>query len=38
MARFYVSSTSSDLTELRSEVYQALRRLDHDPVAMEDYV
>jgi hypothetical protein len=38
VARFYISSTYSDLVEFRSEVYRTLRRIGHDAVAMEDYV
>jgi hypothetical protein len=38
MAKFYISSTYSDLRECREAVYRALRRLGHDAVAMEDYV
>ena len=38
MARIYVSSTYGDLKEHREKVYRALRQLDHDVVAMEDYV
>jgi hypothetical protein len=38
MARIYVSSTYGDLKDHREQVYRALRQLDHDVVAMEDYV
>ena len=38
MARIYISSTYSDLKEHREKVYQTLRRMQHDGVAMEDYV
>ena len=38
MARIYVSSTFSDLKECRAAVYDALRALRHDVMAMEDYV
>ncbi len=38
MARIYISSTYSDLKEHREKVYQTLRRMQHDAVAMEDYV
>ncbi|HEU0077164.1 MAG TPA: DUF4062 domain-containing protein [Longimicrobiaceae bacterium] len=38
MAKFYLSSTYADLQGYRSEVYQTLRRMGHDAVAMEDYV
>jgi hypothetical protein len=36
--RIYVSSTYGDLKEHREKVDRALRRLDHDVVAMENYV
>ncbi len=38
MARIYVSSTYRDLTDYREEVYRTLRKMNHDAVAMEDYV
>lgn len=38
MAKIYVSSTFSDLKECRAAVYDALRALRHDVIAMEDYV
>ncbi|NEP00507.1 MAG: DUF4062 domain-containing protein [Symploca sp. SIO2E9] len=38
MARIYISSTYSDLKEHREKIYQTLRRMRHDAVAMEDYV
>lgn len=38
MAKIYISSTYSDLTEYREAVYRALRRMGHDVIAMEDYV
>ncbi len=38
MARIYVSSTFSDLTEYRANVSLALKRLGHEDVAMEYYV
>ena len=38
MARIYVSSTFSDLEEVRKEVSLALRRLGHENVALEYYV
>jgi hypothetical protein len=38
MAKIYVSSTYSDLKECRAAVYDALRALRHDVIAMEDYV
>ena len=37
MARIYVSSTFSDLKEYREQVRLALRRMDHEDVAMEYY-
>src|SRR5215216_2456073 len=36
--RIYISSTYGDLKEHREKVDRALRRLDHDVVAMENYV
>ena len=38
MARIYISSTFSDLVEAREAVYGALRKMQHDVIAMEDYV
>jgi hypothetical protein len=38
MARIYLSSTFSDLEAHREAAYDALRSLQHDVVAMEDYV
>ena len=38
MARIYVSSTYGDLKEHREQIYRTLRQLNHDVVAMEDYV
>jgi tetratricopeptide (TPR) repeat protein len=38
MAKIYVSSTFSDLKECRAAVYTALRKMNHDVIAMEDYV
>ncbi len=38
MVRIYISSTYSDLKECREKVYHKLRELQHDVVAMEDYV
>lgn len=38
MAKIYVSSTYSDLKEYREKVYHKLRELQHDVIAMEDYV
>ena len=35
--RIYISSTYGDLKEHREKVDRALRRLDHDVVAMENY-
>ncbi len=37
MARIYLSSTYSDLKDCRVLAYQALRKLGHDVVSMEDY-
>src|SRR5260370_42604038 len=37
MARIYISSTLTDLREVRVEVYKAIRRLGHLSVAMEDW-
>ena len=36
--KVYVSSTYSDLVDYRTAVYDALRRLRYDVLAMEDYV
>lgn len=38
MAKIYLSSTYGDLKECREKVYDALRALRHDVIAMEDYV
>jgi hypothetical protein len=38
MARIYISSTFTDLKDCRERVARALRRLQHDVVAMEEYV
>jgi tetratricopeptide (TPR) repeat protein len=38
MTRIYVSSTYSDLVEHRQQVYDILRKMRYDVVAMEDYV
>jgi CheY-like chemotaxis protein len=38
MAKIYLSSTFIDLEEYRSAVYDVLRRMQHDVIAMEDYV
>ena len=37
MAKIYISSTYSDLKDFRAETYRALRKLQHDVIAMEDY-
>jgi hypothetical protein len=38
MTRIYISSTFSDLKDCREVVYDTLRKLRHDVIAMEDYV
>jgi hypothetical protein len=38
MAKIYLSSTYEDLKEYRDVVYRALRQMQHDVIAMEDYV
>ena len=38
MSRVYVSSTFEDLKEHRECVYHQLRLVNHDVIAMEDYV
>jgi hypothetical protein len=38
VVRIYISSTYSDLKECREKVYHKLRELQHDVIAMEDYV
>ena len=38
MAKIYISSTPSDLEECREAVYRMLRRMQHNVIAMEDYV
>ena len=38
MAKIYISSTYSDLSECREAVYRNLRSHRHDVIAMEDYV
>jgi hypothetical protein len=38
MARIYISSTFQDLQEERNAAAQAIRRLRHEALAMEDYV
>jgi hypothetical protein len=37
-AKIYISSTFSDLEAYREKVYRALRKVQHDVIAMEDYV
>jgi hypothetical protein len=37
MAKVYLSSTFSDLEDCRKQVYEALRQMRHDVIAMEDY-
>lgn len=37
-AKIYISSTFSDLEPYRDKVYRALRKMQHDVIAMEDYV
>lgn len=36
--KIYISSTFSDLIDFRETVYHTLRQMEHDVVAMEDYV
>ena len=38
VAKIYVSSTYSDLKECREAVYDTLRKMRHEVIAMEDYV
>jgi len=38
MAKIYISSTYSDLVEHRQRVYDVLRKMRYDVMAMEDYV
>jgi hypothetical protein len=38
MTRVYISSTYSDLVEYRQQVYDILRKMRYDVIAMEDYV
>ena len=38
MAKIYLSSTYADLKDYREAVYDTLRKVRHDVVAMEDYV
>jgi hypothetical protein len=38
MAKIYISSTYVDLKEEREAAAQAVRRLGHQSIAMEDYV
>ncbi|GHO96553.1 hypothetical protein KSF_066010 [Reticulibacter mediterranei] len=38
MAKIYLSSTYNDLKEHREAIYRALRKMQHDVIAMEHYV
>jgi hypothetical protein len=38
MAKIYISSTYGDLIDYRIAVYDILRKVGHDAIAMEDYV
>lgn len=38
MTKIYISSTYSDLVEYRQQVYDVLRKMRYDVMAMEDYV
>lgn len=38
MAHIYLSSSYFDLKDAREKVYRALRKMQHDVIAMEDYV
>ena len=38
MAKIYISSTYEDLKDCRKAVYDVLRKMRHDVIAMEDYV
>ena len=38
MTKIYISSTYSDLVEYRQQVYDILRKMRYDVIAMEDYV
>ena len=38
MTKIYISSTYSDLVEHRQRVYDILRKMRYDVIAMEDYV
>ena len=38
MAKIYLSSTYADLVDHRKAVYDILRKVGHDVIAMEDYV
>jgi len=38
MAKIYLSSTYTDLVDYRKAVYEILRKVGHDVIAMEDYV
>ncbi len=37
MTQIYISSTYSDLVEHRQQVYNVLRKMRYDVIAMEDY-
>jgi hypothetical protein len=38
MSKIYISSTYTDLVEHRRQVYDVLRKMRYDAIAMEDYV
>jgi len=38
VAKIYISSTYEDLKDCRKAVYDVLRKMRHDVIAMEDYV
>src|SRR5438270_11134060 len=38
LAKLYLSSTYNDLKAYREAVYHTLRQMQHDVIAMEDYV
>jgi hypothetical protein len=38
VAKIYISSTFEDLKDCRQAVYDTLRKMRHDVIAMEDYV
>ena len=38
MTKIYISSTYSDLVEHRQQIYDILRKMRYDVMAMEDYV